>query len=162
MKALICREKKKPPHMSLLWSAHIFMYICFWCDVFQMQPDGRHKNSLLGKYSIFIFTLYSQYIICNSQHCMVSVGTHSVFHTSIWSSIEWPPTCFPCPCPTSSSVPCPLVSTLPQHSGSVTQGLMKKRLMLPSHERTDNCYQRVHHWPGKNRHFRGIQLSFSK
>lgn len=51
-----------------------------------MQTDGRHKIAYLA--NIFIFTLYSQYIICESQHFMVSIRSHSVFHIPTWFSTK--------------------------------------------------------------------------
>lgn len=75
-----------------------------------MQTDGRHKNSLLGTYSIFVFTLYSQYIIRESQRFIVSIRSHRVFHILTGFSEELIPHVLSLLLPTSSSsAPWPLL-----------------------------------------------------
>lgn len=49
-----------------------------------MQPDERRRNRLSGKSSVFIITRCSRYVICESQHLMVFLRSHSVLHLSAW------------------------------------------------------------------------------
>lgn len=104
-----------------------------------MQTDGRHKNSLLGKYSVLVFTLYSQYIIRESQCFIVSIRSHRVFHVSTGFFTKLIPHVLPLLLPTSSSsAPWPLL----QQSSILLWKCQekpdsKRRFTLLSHERTN-------------------------
>lgn len=127
--------------MPLLWSVYIFKYVYIWCNIFQMQPDGRYKNSLLGKYSIFIFTLYSQYIICESQHFLVFLGRHFTYQLNS---------------PHASSAPSHglLVSSMYPTLFHISLKMSGKARQLKEIHATKSwkdwyCHHRAQPWPGK-------------